>query len=306
MSHTLAVYRDRVSFGTVQVRATRGGFIDRIAAIVGSWKLGFKIVRARRVDRNAAVILGRALAGSSAVGRLVDDARTRGHAQEHLETALRASLEEDRADFASASKWGRPFVIIRGVAARVVLRDRMRMSRRVRDEVLERLGRAALDGLVKVPREPFVVDAMNRARDARARLSGFATHRATLLEPFGGSLLPDWTVALGRELSAFGAAVVRVLGNQFVPRLPALAGLVAGWWVTSTFTDSHFAAALHSWGIGDGPTWAVSSETFDRLQFWLPIAAAAVCSYLGNLFAKRLRQRYAPPAPEPRVSAGNR
>jgi len=295
-----------VSLGTIQVRATRGGFVDRIAAIVGSWKLGWKIVSARRADRNAALILGRALSGSSAVGRLVDEVRTRGHAQEHLDTALRASFEEDRADFATASQWARPFVIVRGVAARVVLQDRLRMSLRTRDEALERLGRAALDGLVKAPREPFVVDAMNRARDARARLSGFATHRATLLEPFGGSLLPDWTVALGREISAFGASVVRVLGNQFVPRLPALAGLAAGWWVTSTFTDSHFAATLHSWGIGDGPTWAVSSETFDRLQFWLPIAAAAVCSYLGNRFAKRLRARYVLPAPDPRGTAPHR
>jgi hypothetical protein len=295
-----------VSFGTVQVGATRGGFVDRIAAIVGSWKLWWKILRARRIDRNAALLLGRALTGSSAVGRLVDDARTRGHAQEHLETAMRASLEEDRADFATASRSGRFFVVVRGIAARAVLRDRLRIAHRQRDEVLERLGRAALDGLVKIPREPFVVEAANRARDARARLSGFATHRATLLEPFGGSLLPDWIAALGREFSAFGAAVVRVLGNQFVPRLPALAGLVAGWWVTSTFTDSHFSALLHSWGIGDGPTWAVSSETFDRLQFWLPIAAAAVCSYLGNFFAKRLRARYALPPPEPRGSAAGR
>ena len=265
-----------------------------------------RVVRARRADRNAAVILGRALAGSSAVGRLVDEVRTRGHAQEHLETALRASIEEDRADFAAVSKRGRPFVIVRGIAARAVLRDRLRAAQRTRDEALERLGRAALDGLVKVPREPFVVEAANRARDARERLSGLATHRATLLEPFGGSLLPEWTVALGREMSAFGASVVRVLGNQFIPRLPALAGMVAGWWVTSTFTDSSFAAALHSWGIGDGPRWAVSSETFERLQFWLPIAAAAICSYLGNRFAKRLRERYTLPPPDARGTGPDR
>ena len=287
----------------MQVGATRGGFGSLIAAIVGSWKLGRKIVRARRADRTAALILGRALAGSSAVGRLVDEVRTGGHAQEHLETALRASLEEDRADFAAASKWGRPFVVVRGIAARIVLRDRLRMARRARDELLERLGRAGLDRLVNVPREPFVIEAVNRARDARSRLSALATQRAALLEPYGGSILPDWTVALGREISAFGASVVRVMGNQFVPRLPALAGMAAGWWVTSTFTDSHFAAALHSWGIGDGPRWAVSSETLDRLQFWLPIAVAALCSYLGNRFARRLRDRYALPAPDPRSSA---
>jgi hypothetical protein len=303
MSHTPAAYGVRVAFETMQVGATRPGFGERIAAIVGSWKLARKIARARQADRIAARILGRALAGSSAVGRSVNEVRTRGHAYDHLETALRASLEEDRADFGAVSSWGRPFVVIRGVAARFVLRDRLRLARRTRDEARERLGKAALDRLVNLPKDPFVVDAANRAREARARLSQVATARAALLEPFGGALLPEWIGALGRETSAFASAFVRVFGNQVVPRMPALAGMAAGWWVTSTFTDSAFVATLHSWGIGAGPRWAVSTETFDALRFWVPIAAAAVCSYVGNRFAKRLRERYAPPAAKPQTDA---
>ncbi|HWE25969.1 MAG TPA: hypothetical protein VG496_18680 [Myxococcales bacterium] len=292
-----------MSSRTMQVRATGQRSVGRIAAIVGSWKLGWRIKRARHADRVAARILGGALAGSSAVGRLVDEVRSRGHAQDHLDTAMRASLEEDRADFAMASAWGRPFVVIRGMAARAVLRDRIRLARSARDESRERLGRAALDGSVNLPREPFVVDAGNRARDARARLSSLVGERAALLAPFGGSLLPDWTNAVARELSAFGSAFARVVGNQLIPRLPALAGLVAGWWVTSTFTDSSLVATLHSWGIGDGPRRAVSTETLESMRFWAPIVAAAICSYLGNRIAAKVRARYAP-QPTPVVQPG--
>jgi hypothetical protein len=141
-----------------------------------------------------------------------------------------------------------------------------------------------------------VADALTRAREARARLSALVTERAALLAPFGGSAWPDWIHGAASEISALGAAFVRVLRSQFVPRLPALAALGAGWWVAATFTDSQLLATLHSWGIGQGPRWAVSTETFETMRFWFPIAAAAVCSYLGNRFGARLRARYAPSA----------
>ena len=284
----------------MRVSAERRGFLDRIAAAFVSWKLDFRIGRARRAERAALRILGGALAGSAAVGRLVDEVRRRGHAEDHLQTALRASLEEDRADFASASTRARPFVVIRGVAARAVLRDRIRAARRAREETRERLGKAALDGSTNVSREPFVADAFVRARDARADLSALVAERAALLAPFGGSAWPDWMHGAGREISALAGALLRVLGGQFIPRLPAVAGLAAGWWVAATFTDSQLVATLHSWGIGHGPRWAVSSETFEAMRFWFPIAAAAVCAYLGNRFGARIRARYAPPALEPR------
>jgi len=284
----------------MRVSAEGRGFFDRIAAAVVSWQQDFRIGRARRRERVALRILGGALAGSAAVGRLVDEVRSRGHAEDHLQTALRASVEEDRADFASASARARLFVMIRGVAARAVLRDRLRAARRAREETRERLGKAALDGSANVSREAFVADALVRARDARARLSALVTERAALLAPFGGSAWPDWMHGAGREISALAAAFFRVLRGQFVPRLPAVAALAAGWWVAATFTDSQLLATLHSWGIGQGPRWAVSSESFDAMRFWFPIAAAAVCSYLGNRFAGSIRARYAPPAPEPR------
>ena len=200
----------------MRVSAERRGFLDRIAAAVVSWKLDWTIGRARRADRVTLRILGGALAGSAAVGRLVDEVRRRGHAEDHLQTSLRASLEEDRADFASASLRARPFVVIRGVAARAVLRDRIRAARRAREETRERLGKAALDGSANVSREAFVADALVRARDARARLSALVTERAALLAPFGGSAWPDWMHGAGRESSALAGAFLRLLRGQVV------------------------------------------------------------------------------------------
>ena len=44
---------------------------------------------------------------------------------------------------------------------------------------------------------------------------------------------------------------------------------------------------------------AISTETLESMQLWVPIAAAAVCSYLGGRFAAKVRARYTPPPPEP-------
>jgi len=284
----------------MRVSAERRGFLDRIAAAVVSWRLDWKIGPTRRRERVALRILGGALAGSAAVGRLVDEVRSRGHAEDHLRTALRASLEEDRADFATASGRARPFVVVRGVAARAVLRDRLRAARRAREETRERLGKAALEGSANVSREAFVQDAIVRARDARARLSALVTERAALLAPFGGSAWPDWMHGAWREISALAGALLRVSCGQFVRWLPAVAALAVGWWVAATFTDSQLIVTLHSWGIGHGPRWAVSPESFEAMRVWFPIAAAAVCAYVGNRFGARIRARYAAPALEPR------
>jgi hypothetical protein len=307
MSHRFAAYGlDVASSGTMRVNAGRPGLLDRIGAAMTSARLGWKIARARRVERSALRILGGALAGSAAVGRLVDEVRRSGHAEDHLQTAIRASLEEDRADYAGASARARPFVVLRGVAARAVLRDRLRAARRTREETRERLGKAAVESTGNVSREPFVADALGRAREARSRLSALVAQRAALLAPFGGSALPDWLHGAARESSAFGSAFLRVLRDQCIPRLPALAALAAGWWVANTFTDSELAAALHSWGIGHGPRWSVSTETFEAMRFWFPIGAAAVCALAGDRLTARIRARYAAKAAAPGPSGSER
>jgi hypothetical protein len=69
-----------------------------------------------------------------------------------------------------------------------------------------------------------------------------------------------------------------------------------GWWVANTFTDSSFSATLHSFGIGEGPRYAVSTGQFHLMHFWLPVAAAATCSYLGSRLGTLIRARYQPGA----------
>jgi hypothetical protein len=67
-----------------------------------------------------------------------------------------------------------------------------------------------------------------------------------------------------------------------VPKAPALAGLAVGWWIASTYTDSHLRSALRSIGLGSGGTRVVSSSTYEAMSFWLPLLAAALCAYLGE------------------------
>jgi len=286
----------------MRMDAGSGGFFDRIAAAKLAWKIG----GARRAERSALRVLGGALAGSAAVGRLVDEVRRSGHAEDHLRTAMRASLEEDRADYAGASLRARPFVVLRGVAARAVLRDRLRAARRAREETRERLGKAALDGAVNVSREPFVADALVRAREARARLSALVARHTALVAPFGGSAWPDWMDGTVQGISGLGSGFVRLLRNQLVPRLPALAGLAAGWWAGGRVIDSDLVETLRFWASAHGQRWVVAPDTFEAVRFWFPVAAAAICAVVADRFTARIRARYAPRAVEPAAGGAQR
>jgi hypothetical protein len=42
----------------------------------------------------------------------------------------------------------------------------------------------------------------------------------------------------------------------------------------------------------------VSGETYDRLEFWVPIVVAALCAYGGSRAWAALERRYAAPPPE--------
>src|SRR5205814_5585187 len=99
-----------------------------------------------------------------------------------------------------------------------------------------------------------------------------------------------------REVQHFSKFVWKEANLRLVPRLPALVGLGVGWWIAQTFTDSEFSATLHSWGLGDGPRYAVESGTLRAMNFWLPLLAAAVASYAGSRLAAAIKARYAKPA----------
>jgi len=273
---------------------------DRWRAALAALRARSEARRALREERRALLRLGEALAGTTAPagdglrGALEEVAR-HDSAIATMQGAASATLQEDRADYALASPWARPLVVARGLAARCVVRDRLRQVRNERAAACRRLGAAALEQSLAISGEAARMAVA--ARDARIRAVTAGGQAEALLAPFGGSAVPQSVGCVGREVAAFGKPLARELRGQLLPRLPALAGLVVGWWVASTFTDSQLSATLHSFGIGSGPRRAVSSGTLRTLGFWLPILAAALCSYAGSRLGALVRTRYAPHPP---------
>ena len=210
-----------------------------------------------------------------------------------LTAALANSLEADRADYASVVPWLRPLVVLRGVCDRAVLHHRLQACGRDLSLYYEALGTAAFalsaEGAARDWMAPSVRDALVAARGDRNRALAEQTER---LRPFGGEPFPRWMKALAHEGRALAGACWRQLHTQLAPRVSALAGLAAGWWVASTYTDSQLRSTLRSLGIGRGGTHVVDSTTYRAMSFWLPIIAAATCAYLGDRLARAVRQRY--------------
>jgi hypothetical protein len=67
--------------------------------------------------------------------------------------------------------------------------------------------------------------------------------------------------------------------------------MVVGWWIATTYTDSHVRSMLRSVGIGSGGTRVVSGSTYKAMSFWMPLLAAALCAYLGERIAAYYGQR---------------
>ncbi len=272
----------------------------RPRAALAAFRAQLEARRARREEQTALLGLGEALAGARPqVGDGLRDAldEVAGHdsAIVAVQDALSATLREDRADYAMVSPWIRPLVIARGVAARCVLRERLRQVRNQRAAACRRLGTAALEQSIAITGEAAASGVA--ARDARVRAGAASGQAEALLAPFGGSVLPRPVFCVGREVVAFSKPLAREVRGQLLPRVSALAGLAVGWWLARTFTDSRFSAALHSLGIGSGPRRVMSSGTLRALSFWLPILAAALCSYASSKLAALLRARYAPATP---------
>jgi hypothetical protein len=180
--------------------------------------------------------------------------------------ALRASLARDRADWAALPGWAKSLAVVRGLLDRAVLRILRRGALRERDWACVAQGLESDDPEVRLARERRAGLAMRVGRMPLA----------------------------AREAAQFSRALLRETRGQILPRVPALVGLGVGFWVAQTFTDSGFSATLHSWGIGDGPRYAVESETLHAMRFWLPLLAAALTSYVGARVAALVRSRYAP------------
>jgi hypothetical protein len=207
---------------------------------------------------------------------------------EGIAGSLGRSLDEDRADYAEVPAVVRPLVILRGLAHRGVLRARLYRARKELSAAWERLGGDALDDA------SLTVPAAELARAARAAALRACDDRERVLAPYGGAALPPAMARGAREARHLTRSVAKEVRSALVPRLPAVAGMGVGWWIANTFTDSSFSATLHSFGIGDGPRYAVTTEQYQLMHFWLPIAAAATCSYLGGRLGTMIRTRYQP------------
>jgi hypothetical protein len=199
-----------------------------------------------------------------------------------LAAASEASVETDRADLRRVAPWVRPVVVTRGVCTRLVLRHQRRAGRRLLGPRYEALGELAVRSGRGVARPELM--------DARAALGRVRTELERRLAPFGGTAHPAWTARAGAEAAGFGRAILIQLRAHLLPKAPALAGMMAGWWIANTYTDSQVRSVLRSVGIGSGGTHVVSGSTYRAMHFWLPLLAAALCAYLGERIAGYYRR----------------
>ena len=279
----------------------------RIGAIFRTARLDMRIQRAQRHERDALARAGELVVRTGErradIDFRVDPVTATRILDLHLKVdtfgqAIAESLAADRADYAAVSGWIRPLVITRGLCARAVLRHHRRHCRQHLRPLYETLGAATMAGLPGERSMLGVPAALTTAaQTAAAERQAASAERTTQLAPFQGAAVPPWISSIGREGKALTKTFARQLHEKLVPRVSALAGLAAGWWVANTYTDSHWRSAFRSLGIGSGGTRVVSSETFQAMSFWLPILSAALCAYLGNRLAFLIRRRYQrPPA----------
>jgi hypothetical protein len=265
---------------------------QRVSAGVAAFRFSRAEKRALREHGFALRQLGEAL-GSR--GDLADNLSASLHAVgqcrekcDQITAAVAHSLEEDRADYGEVPSLVRPLVILRGFADRGVLRARLYRARKDLSAACERLGGHALeDASLSLP-------SAELARAARAAALRACEDRERVLAPYGGVALPPVVAKGAKEASHLTKTIVRDVRGALIPKLPAVSGMWVGWWVTNTFTDSSFSATLHSLGIGDGPRYAVTTDQYELMHRWLPIVAAAVCSYLGSRLGALIRARYQP------------
>jgi hypothetical protein len=189
-----------------------------------------------------------------------------------------ASIDADRVDLARVAPWMRPAVVARGVCARLVLRHRSGAVRRGLRPRYEALGHLASLAGTEAGGHREIADVRNGLERVRAE-------RERRLAPLDGWALPAWTERAGAEAAGIGRAIVAQLRSHLLPKAPALAGMVVGWWIANTYTDSHVRSVLRSVGIGSGGTRVVSGSTYKAMSFWMPLLAAALCAYLGERIA---------------------
>lgn len=242
----------------------------------------------QRQERAALGRLGEEIArapdrgGHEELGRMIAQIGEADRRLAALAAASEASAETDRADLRRVAPWMRPLVVTRGVCTRLILRHQRSADRRLLGQRYEALGELAVRSGRGVARPELM--------DARAALGRVRTELERRLAPFGGTAHPAWTARAGAEAAGFGRAILIQLRAHLLPKAPALAGMMVGWWIANTYTDSPVRSVLRSVGIGSGGTHVVSGSTYRAMHFWLPLLAAALCAYLGDRIAGYYRR----------------
>jgi hypothetical protein len=281
---------------------------SRIAALPRAARLYIAVERARRHEARALAGAGEQAWGIPELGTPAELERALAHAaplRERRDAARRAaeaSFEQDRADWADASPSLKLGILARGLLVRAVLRAQQRRVERALAPALQEIGAYA----VATPPVASLLPAT--AREAveaeRARAAAATAERARLLAPHGGRALPPSVASAAREVSRVAVGLGGELRARLLPRLPGLAGLVAGWWVAHAFTSSRWDAFTERLGLRRGGPWVVSGETYERLEFWVPLVAAGLCGYFGSRAWAAIERRYAAPAPPPDAGDG--
>jgi len=95
---------------------------------------------------------------------------------------------------------------------------------------------------------------------------------------------------LAKELGELFFYINRQVFSQ-IPGVSAIAGLLVGSWVASTFTTSPLKGFLASWGLIKGGTRVVSTTTYSLLSISLPILGAGFTAYIVQKAMKAFRER---------------
>ena len=239
----------------------------------------------RRRELDALARLGQVTLadGGSREGRLAAlaaEASTGRSRLAALEAERRAAADQSRADLAAVPRWMAPVVLVRGASAQAVLRQRRVAMERARHELHLTAGRLAMTAAAS--------PTAREVQAIRAELAAAASEHQRRQAALEARPLPAWAERARGEAQHFGGVLWVQLRSQLMPRAPALAGMAMGWWITSTYTDSHARSILRSVGIGHGGTHVVSASTYKTMQFGLPLLAAAVCAYVGQRIAAAL------------------
>ena len=93
-----------------------------------------------------------------------------------------------------------------------------------------------------------------------------------------------------KELKEFFLLFLKQIYNR-IPGISAIAALIAGTWIASTFTTSPIKARLASWGLIKGGRHVVSGSMYQLLSILIPLLVAGFTAYLVQKILKIFRAR---------------